>query len=40
MVEAEELDLFAETGGGEAAVAKAKAQVAARQRHAAQAAAE
>ena len=34
--EDEELELFAETVGGEAAVAKAKAQVAARQRHAAQ----
>ena len=40
VVESEELELFAETGGGEAAVAKAKAQVAARQRHAAQAAAQ
>ena len=38
--EDEELELFAETGGGEAAVAKAKAQVAAHRRHAAQVAAE
>ena len=37
--EDEELELFAETGGGEAAVAKAKAKVAARRRHAARAAA-
>ena len=42
VVEAEDeaLELFAETGGGEAAVAKAKAQVAARQHHAARVAAD
>jgi hypothetical protein len=38
--EDEELEMFAETGGGEAAVVKAKAQIAARRHHAARVAAD